>query len=321
MKRIKQFVPILLLCSIVFSCEKIDDPIIKKTPIRELIEKYYPGNADDYNQNPNFTANTNTNRNVLIEDYTGHLCANCPAAAIIAKDIEAAHPGRVFILSVHASNGSDYEHQFFQNPHTSADPDYPKFSHDFRTLAGYSYTTKIPGFIGNPSGMISRTISQEGTPWNHSTNKWQTATEDILTANDLKANIQIIYNYYPDTKGLFVHYEVEALQELGNNTKVIILVLQKEFISEQKDNNAAGGEVDDYHHHNFLVGNLSGIFGDALSGETIKVGDKITGLVINGLSEINTVHQIDENNMAVVAMVVNSDTYEIYQVIMEDIIF
>jgi hypothetical protein len=313
MKTVKHSILTLLALFLIMSCEKVDDPIIEKTSIEKLIEKYFPGNPDDYELNLTFSANTNTNRNVLLEDYTGHKCNNCPAAAVKAKDIESANSGRVFVLSVHAGPiGSN-----FQKPSKSGDSEYPRFSHDFRTEAGTTYAEQIAGMIGNPAGMISRTISQEGTPWNHSTGTWETKVNDILSANDLKANIQIKYNYYPETKGIFVHYELEALQNLDENTRVVVLLMEKEFISEQVD--AGGVEIDDYKHHNILVGNISQIWGE--NHGALTAGEKKTGLVINGLNEMNKVATIEETDMAIVAFVMNRITYEIYQVILEDVVF
>ena len=71
----------------------------------ELDTTLYPGLWSDYENNdwPIFSENTNTNRNVLIEDYTGHHCNNCPNAATIAHDIEVANPTRVFVASIHAA--------------------------------------------------------------------------------------------------------------------------------------------------------------------------------------------------------------------------
>jgi hypothetical protein len=118
------FLSISTIILVGIACDKIDSPVIEKTSVEKLIETYYPGKPDDYELNPTFTPNTNTNRNVLLEDYTGHRCNNCPAAATIAKNIEAANPNRVFIMSVHAGPiGST-----FQEVSKPGDSKYPKFS-------------------------------------------------------------------------------------------------------------------------------------------------------------------------------------------------
>ena len=63
------------------SCDRITNPYPPQV-VLELDTTLYPGNWDDYvaNEWPTFTANTNIDRNILIEDYTGHKCIFCPAA-------------------------------------------------------------------------------------------------------------------------------------------------------------------------------------------------------------------------------------------------
>ena len=66
----------------------------------ELDTTLYPGLWSDYENNdwPIFSENTNTNRNVLIEDFTGHKCVFCPAAADLAHALHEADPSRVCTL-------------------------------------------------------------------------------------------------------------------------------------------------------------------------------------------------------------------------------
>ncbi len=55
-----------------FSCDRIENPI----PVQygTLDWELFPGgDSADYNW-PTWTTNTNTERNVLIEDFTGHTC-------------------------------------------------------------------------------------------------------------------------------------------------------------------------------------------------------------------------------------------------------
>ena len=73
-------IPLAVYCSIIsISCDKINNPI----PIEEgaIDWTLYPGGDPATYPYPIWTSNNNTDRNVLIEDYTGHLCTNCPAAA------------------------------------------------------------------------------------------------------------------------------------------------------------------------------------------------------------------------------------------------
>lgn len=43
-------------------------------------------------------------RNVLIEDYTGQLCVNCPNAVGVIEQIDEAYPGRVVTVGIHGGS-------------------------------------------------------------------------------------------------------------------------------------------------------------------------------------------------------------------------
>lgn len=301
------------------SCDKINDPIIKQTSDNELIAKYSPTqNYEPYI----FDKNTNTNRNILIEDYTGHLCNNCPPAAVIAKNIETSNPERVFVLSVHAGGATNT----FQTVTG-------KFKTDYTTHAGTEYTIQIPGFNGNPSGMISRTTAS-GSLW-LSKDVWSSQVSALLSENKLKGNIQIKTDFFPSTGGVFVNYEVEAVEDLDASTKVLIFLAEKKIISPQKLEDSSTDEL--YEHHNVMSGLItntilnpdgktgnSSIWGESIGANGLLSGEKIQGLAINGINEMNIRRVINEdggNDLIVFALLVNDETKEIYQVVTEEITF
>jgi hypothetical protein len=309
----------VLLVGILFSCDKVDRPVVPDDT-EKLIQKFYPEDPANFELNPTFPENTNTNRNVLIEDYTGHTCNNCPPAATIAKNIETTYSGRAFVLSVHAGGAT--------NSFQRVSADYPT---DFTTEAGTAYSVDIPNFFGNPSGLISRKIYNTKL-WLVS-GDWDAATQAVLNENKLVANIQIISKYYPETGGVFVHYEVEAKEDISDDLRVIILLAEKKVISPQKMPD--GSKTSDYEHHNVLSGiltstylaedgsiNYSSFFGNNIG--SLKSGEKKTGLAINGLKEMNTKRTINAdggNDLVVFALVTNSSTNEIYQVVTQDLEF
>lgn len=309
-----------LLISLIISCEKIEKPVIPDDT-EKLIEKFYPGDPAEFEISATFPDNTNTTRNILIEDFTGHLCNNCPAAAIIAKDIEANNLGRVFVIGVHAPGG--------KNSFQSVTKDYPT---DFTTEAGTAYAKNIPGYVGNPSGLISRK-NYDGKIWLFK-ESWGNATNAIKTSNKLIADIQIKVNHYPETGGVFVHYQVEAKQAIDTALKVIVLLVEKKVVSPQKLED--GTKKEDYEHHNVLSGIISGAYLDETDGSikyssffgdnigTLSNGEKKTGIAINGLNEMNTKRKINAdggNDLTVFALLVNEVSYEIYQVVTQDIEF
>ena len=89
----------------------------------------------------------NTNeKGILLEDYTGHLCTNCPEAAQIAKSLEEDSSLNVIVASIHASTDGGFQQvdQLFTN--------------NYETEAGNEYVrgSEMNGFLGNPNGTINR---------------------------------------------------------------------------------------------------------------------------------------------------------------------
>jgi hypothetical protein len=287
------------------SCDKVENPVV---PPIEIDTTLYPGNWIDYPW-PVFGANTNTDANVLIEDFTGHKCPNCPAAAVIASQIETSNPGRVFVASIHASPGDA-----FQGISTPGDGEYPHYMTDFTTEAGDAYVTDISGLIGNPVGMINREISPEGNPWNHVTNSWANEVSGLLSANDLKINLQQEINYYPSTNGLFVHVEAEAMEQISANVSIVSYFIQKEVVATQKD---GATTIDDYHHHNVMRGTISPIYGEPVFSSAAS-GDKFQ-IDFSFAVPVDDTLNID-SNIRIITYAMDLDTYKIYQVIQSDVI-
>ncbi|MEY4894995.1 MAG: hypothetical protein RL751_1817, partial [Bacteroidota bacterium] len=140
------------------SCDRITNPYPPVVNL-ELDTTLYPGNWADYvaNEWPTFTANTNTDRNILIEDFTGHNCSFCPAAGEIAHSIHESNPTRVFVASIHASNTNDGMSSF-QSLNIGQGYTVQFYNNESLELGAYFGTTLVnSGFFGNPAGTINRT--------------------------------------------------------------------------------------------------------------------------------------------------------------------
>ena len=199
---------------LITSCDHVENPY-PQLVTTDLDTTLYPGMWSDYvsNEWPVFSQNTNTNRNVLIEDFTGHKCVFCPAAADLAHQLHEANPSRVYIASIHAGPTGMGDFQ------TITLPDYPTdFTNPQGLEIGTYFGTNDGGFIGNPRGSINR--FDNGYIF-QSPAQWSSMTNDQITQNDLKVNIQSDLNYFPSTKGAFLHVEIEKLdQNLNNGLKI-----------------------------------------------------------------------------------------------------
>ena len=100
----------------------------------------------DGNTNP---VDTNTFvKKVLIEDFTGHRCPNCPAAAEELASLQNFYGDKVIGIAIHPSSTFA-----IPDPLTSS-----KFTYDFRTEFGDDIDNIFEiTIVGLPRGMVNRT--------------------------------------------------------------------------------------------------------------------------------------------------------------------
>jgi hypothetical protein len=308
MNKLNQYIFFLFATTLLFtSCDKVDNPY-EKTVIIDLDTTLYNGLWSDYleNEYPTFSNNSNTNANVLIEDYTGHTCFNCPLAADVAHGLYESNPNRVFVVSIHTGPGNLSFQQ--SNPSNS------KYYTDHTCPDGIAYGEEFEagfGFFGNPQGTVNR---REGSGEMFSlTGTWQSRTEDILNANDLKVNIQSVFNYYPNSNGGYLHVEVEKKTTDPIEMNTVVLVVQDSLVDWQKMPDNTDNEF--YVHRDKHLGSIDdNPFGVPTLTAVALSGDK-------KMLDYSYVlpQEIDRTNMHFLIYVYDKDTYEILQVIKKKI--
>ena len=292
------------------SCDHVKNPYPPEVNL-ELDTTLYPGLWSDYiNEWPIFSENTNTNRNVLIEDFTGHKCVFCPAAADLAHALHEADPSRVYIASIHAGPDGIGDFQ------SVSPPDYPlDFTNPEGVEIGLYFGENDGGFPGNPRGTVNRfnngTIFQSPTQWTSMVN-------DQLSSNNLKINIQSELNYYEETKGAFLHVELDPVDaNVAENLGITVYLLEDSLVGDQKMSDNSHNS--NYIHRDIHRGNLNAsAFGRPVSSEDLN-GDKYyinySFIVPNQLDG-----QYNASNMHLLIYAFNTETWEIYQVVKQKIV-
>lgn len=292
------------------SCDKVELPIQPQIS-NDFDTTLYPGNFNDYfnSEWPDFPENTNTDRNVLIEDFTGHRCPNCPPAAEEAENIAASNPGRVFIASIHAGNDQIDGIVEFQETN---DDFVEEFYNDIVVEYGKHFANGYQ-FTGNPRGTVNRTPFDSGDPNSlfGTAAVWGQQTSALLSANDLKVNLQSKINYFAQTHAIYYHVEVDLLDpSVQENLKVVNYFVEKKFIAPQKEFSVT---IPNYEHHNIVRDELSkAAFGLDLSSAEVDAGDP-NAFIMNYSYALPD--DITADNAMVITYVYNDDTHEIYQVI------
>lgn len=213
------------------SCDKVENPY--PTAEADTDWNLYP-NGDSIHYYTNvytaFGANSNIDRNVVIEDFTGHKCTYCPIAADTAESIHSDYPDRAYVATIHTGPTGDGIGGF-----QSTSTDFPI---DWTNLDGLSIGTHFgemagSAFTGNPRGTVSR-IQDVGGQHTLHVNDWRLYTENAMQ-DVLQVNIQSALNYYPSTRGVFLHAEIEVLDAgLTNDLYAVVYLIEDSIIGKQK---------------------------------------------------------------------------------------
>ena len=255
------------------------------TPSCDVIDQPFKGNIQD-------TTSTQQQRNVLIEDFTGHRCKNCPKASKAIEALVDAYGSRIIGLAIHAGPGN------FTNTNT----DYPT---DFTTPEGKA----IQNFFGTnflPVGMVNRenwTASGNGH-WSPYTN-WPTLSSEAI---DSTLNIALEASASVNDGNLEV--SAKGLPQMGllHDLNIAVLIKESNIVSPQlmpddtRDSN--------YVHMNVLRDYVTDTWGESFGTSPMLPGDTLSG---NYTIAWNS--DWVQSNAAVVVYVFNPTNYRIHQVI------
>ncbi|MFN5705342.1 MAG: Omp28-related outer membrane protein [bacterium] len=215
-------------------------------------------------------------RKVLIEDYTGHQCGNCPCAADSAVSLYNRFKGRVVIVATHIG--------FFARTNPSG-----KFSYDFKTQTGNELDTYFQiDNVGLPRGLVNRKVFEGNLIMNPTA--WGSALyseldKDGVPGIDTSAPpiiIKINQDYNSTSRSVTAGIDIEY-NEVGNNKHHVVFYIVEDSIKNWQlfypacSPTSANYETDNYYHRHVLRGSVNGTWGEQVSASTnIPVGTKIT---------------------------------------------
>jgi thiol-disulfide isomerase/thioredoxin len=267
---------------ITFSCDKIDDPIEKKD-VSVGVNYVY---KDNYQKN-HF-------KKILLEDYTGHQCGNCPAAAIVADNLHQQYKDTLIVLAVHAG--------FFAKTNI----DYPT---SYTTAVGNEWDGSS-GFnvsaLGNPNGMVNRKDYGSGLVKNQ--NFWPSYVTSAKT-EPFNVKIYLKTGYDASARSLKVISDVKFLQNLNGEYRLSLVFYQDSIIGPQKDYTKNPDKVPDYVFNHMLRGDINGFWGEVIKNNPSS-GDSIHKEYLN----IPVADTWNDKQVYVLAFVFENSTKNVYQV-------
>ena len=232
-------------------------------------------------------------KRILLEDYTGHKCPNCPAAATIAHSQEENYHGKLIVLAVHAG--------YYAIPGTG------EFAADFRTTAGEEWNTDFL-VSAYPSGMIDRKEFN-----GHRILGSEEWIIDIASIIDQSPDLNMLIHNTYDSVSRTVNSVIysQFLRSLTGSYNITVCVMEDNMISAQ---DSASIIIHNYVFNDVLRGSVNGTYGEIL---TTSVDPSLTYM---GKFSIPITTAWVAKNCWILAFISKSDTKEILQVIKKKVI-
>jgi len=272
------------------ACDKIDDPL------KVANEQNIPLDLDT-----NFIADSVivNLKQVLIEDFTGHTCNNCPTAAITAHGWIDEFEHRLIIYAIHAG--------------AFAEPGDEPYTADFRCETG----NELFSFFdvqANPSALINRVESNGNLVIPFFGDWWRDAVEFEMEKENI-IDMKIVNSFFPDNNTVKISISSTFKQQLEGKFKIVVYIVEDNIISPQVNgNHDLDGAPDDdnwldYNHRNVLRDAVNGTFGSYLSTDgTITQGEEYTD---ENFYEIN--QEWVTANCNIIVFIYNEESQEILQ--------
>lgn len=283
MKATKFYLVILSFSLILFSrCEKVDFPAEKVA------------NADTVKADIQI-------RNILLEDYTGHQCGNCPSAALVAENITKQYKGRVITIAVHAG--------FFSRTNT-------KYPTSYTTTIGNEWDGSS-GFgvsaIGNPNGMVNRK-NYDGGGIVQKESKWPASVVSALE-DPFILDLNIKSKFDVSTRQLNTTVVAKFKNSYPNPVNLTVVLTEDSIIGPQTDYTKKPDLIPNYVFMHMLRGGITSAWGTPLKNNPIQAGDSITLSFPN--YAVNP--SFKEKFLTVIAFASDATNREVLQVVKTDL--
>lgn len=227
-------------------------------------------------------------KKVLLEDFTGVRCVNCPEAGELALQLQSIYPERLIVLGVHAG--------MLAMPNGG----FP----DFRTPEGNEYWTYF-GFDQNPIGTIDRIAPTAGS-YGINSGEWGSyVAEELTKAPIISLEMGSIYN--GDTRSLDVTVSGVVLEDQTEELDLVVCLMEDDITGLQQ---TQVGPNEEYLHRHVFRGTLDG----QAWGTSIGAAPFAKGFTFEKTYSYTLPENFVAENCAVVAYVCHNSDKAILQV-------
>lgn len=242
--------------------------------------------GDDERQIP-YEGTLTSDRKVLLEDFTGVRCVNCPSAAAEIKKLQAFYGENLIVVG-----------HYPKNPSGLTNPYLPTL--DFRTDYAQTYADafKIESL---PKGLINRQSTVYEYP------SWAGVVTDIIKANENFAKMTVTASLSADSTQVSAAVEGSFVADYTQNgaINVIFMLVEDSIVAPQQESSSVNKN---YVHNHVLRTVLGPTWGTQV----------LSAMPVNGTSfALDAQGSLDaswrKSKLGMVAALVNAETKEVIQ--------
>lgn len=240
-----------------------------------------------------------SNRKVLLEDYTGHKCGNCPNAARVAESLEKKYGSKLIVIAVHAGFFTKINPLPFVTSYTC------QAGNEWDAASGFGVSAN-----GNPNGMVNRKDFGGGLVQKET--KWGASVSQAFNAVDI-CKLFLTTTYDEGSRKLNATIKTKFVKSYGHDTKVTVVFTEDSIIGPQTDYNVPVGTpdvIENYVFMHMLRGSINGTWGELVKKAPIAYNDSVTV----SYKEFDLDPKFKDKNVSVIAFVYDADTREVLQV-------
>ena len=242
-------------------------------------------------------------RKIVILDFTGHKCGNCPKGHKAINALDEKYGEAVVPIAIHCTYYANVKENM--PPHTTD----TSFNYDFRCeegvfLGGSEADGGYMDLDAVPAGLVN---TFDPAKINNSTNGWASDfAKYYSTYPEFSIEITPSFADSTITADIKVNAEVVSSHKLA----LVAYLVEDGIVGWQFDYESTPNEIGNYVHNHVLRGSFNGVFGENVKTDDsqLAIGDKIEK---NYSKAIKPDWNID--NCKVIAFVFDTDTKEILQ--------
>jgi len=231
-------------------------------------------------------------KQILVEEFTGHQCGNCPRADEQIELLKELYCDHVIPVSIHAG--------FFAETNTSG-----MYSYDYRTEEGDDLDLY---FGASAAGLPNAIINRSDDGQTYSLAQWTGVIVDLLEEEPI-IDININTSYTNSSRDLDIDIDVIFINAVNENLRLSLYFIEDSIKTWQKDYEAEPSEdIEIYTHNHVLRGVVNGTWGEEILNGPINANDVVSKSYGYDVNE----EWIIENS-SIVAFVYKNDTKEVLQ--------